>query len=71
MVQFQTKGVNFKIKNDPISMKLWVNERENYTKIQKEKKSVSSKEYILVLEVNTLHVNVQNNISLNVLVRYF
>ena len=35
LVNFHMKGVAFRIKNDPITMKLWVNERDNYTKIEK------------------------------------
>ena len=68
LVHFRMKGLNFHITNDPISMKAWVNERDNYTRIQKENKSFPSKKYILVLEGKQFEVSVQNKICLNVVV---
>ena len=34
LVKFQTKAEIFRVQNDPISMKEWIHERDNYTRIQ-------------------------------------
>ena len=68
LVDFQMKGVIFRVKNDPITMRMWTNERDNYTRIQKEDKKFPSKEYIFVVETKQLEAIVGNEIKLQVLV---
>ena len=56
LVDFKTKGQVMRIQNDPITMKMWVHERDNYTKIQKFDTLFPSKEYIFVLEAKELPI---------------
>ena len=46
LVKFHTKGEIFRIQNDPISMKEWIVERDQYTRIQMLTMFFSSKKYI-------------------------
>ena len=68
LVDFKTKGVIFQIKNDPITMKLWVIERDEYTRIQNKSKSFESRMYIFVMETTTLEIKLNNTVKLHVLV---
>ena len=65
---FFTKGVIFQIENDPITMKLWVYERDYYTCIQKKNKVFDSKEYIFLVESRRLEISVGNKIDLCIVV---
>ena len=49
-------------------MKVWVKERDCYTRIQNQTKSFQSRKYIFVLETTTLDVSVQNTLTLQVMV---
>ena len=57
LVEFHTKGVIFRIENDPITMKLWVFERDHYTRIQKHTKVFPSRKYIFLLETKVLELS--------------
>ena len=68
LVTFRTKGIIFRLKNDPITMKSWVHEHDFYTKIQKTTKAFPAKVLIMVLETSVLELSLENKISLHVLV---
>ena len=59
-VKFYTKSEIFQIENDPISMKDWVFECDNYTCIQVLTKYFSSRKYIFVLETEELTIEAAN-----------
>ena len=71
LVNFKTKGQIFCIKNDPITMKQWVHERDFYTRIQLQTKLFSSRKYIFVMEAKSFLMQVTNSVELSVLVMYF
>ena len=68
MVDFKTKTEVFRITNDPISMKTWVYERDNYTRIQKFTKSFCNKTYIFLAEVETLSLTRGNKFEVKCVV---
>ena len=63
------KGVIFKIMNDPITMRMWVCERDHYTRIQMFTKLFPSRRYIFVVESKKITISVSNKVELNVLVK--
>ena len=71
LVEFHSRQTIFRIKNDPISMKVWVHERDTYTKIQKETRLFPNKMYIFVLEITDLQVVLGNKIAVKTLVISF
>ena len=62
-MEFHTKGAIFQIENDPITMKLWVFERDHYMCIQKENKIFSSRKYIFVIECRHVQLMAGNKID--------
>ena len=58
----------FQIQNDPISLKEWVFERDNYTCIQLLTKYFSSRKYIFVMECETLTIQASNKVEYPVVV---
>ena len=69
LVDFKTKEQIFRICNDPISMKTWVYERDNYTRIQKFTKSFCNRAYIFVAEVDYFRIEGQNDLKFPIVVR--
>ena len=69
MVNFKSKGEVFRIRNYPITMRKWVFERDNYTRIQKFTKSFCNRTYIFVAEVESLELTRGNNFQVNCVVR--
>ena len=67
-MDFKTVNQAFRIANDPISMKKWVHERDNYTRIQKFTKSFCNRSYIFVAEVKELCLKGVNNLGFYVVV---
>ena len=70
-MEFKTKGVIFKIKNDPITMKSWVKERDEYTRIQLFSKLLPSRQYIFVVEAKPIELDVGVKKNLAILVQCF
>ena len=70
-MEFKTKTEAFRISNDPISMKTWVFERDNYTRIQKFTKSFCNRGYIFVAEVKELCLSGINKLAFSVVVSTF
>ena len=56
LVKFETKAEIFRVQNDPISMKEWIHERDNYTRIQIFTKYFSSRKYIWLIEAQNLKI---------------
>ena len=52
-------------------MKTWIIERDNYTQIQLFTKYFSSKKYIFIIEVEQLHVQAENLLEYEVMVRNY
>ena len=69
LVDFKTKGVIFRIINDPISMRLWICERDHYTRIQMFSKLFPSRKYISIVEAKKMSISVSNTVELQVLVK--
>ena len=69
LVEFKTKGTIFRIQNDPISIKTWVHERDNYTRIQKRTKQFDCRTYIFVVETKKLDICRGNTVEFEVMVR--
>ena len=70
-VEFKTKGVIFKIVNDPITMKMWVRERDYYTRIQQFTKLFPSRRYIFVIESKNIQLTVTNEVSFEIMVQIY
>ena len=68
LVQFYKKTEIFQIENDPISMKDWVFERDNYTRIWVMTKYFPSRKYIFVVETETLKIETSNKMEFTVVV---
>ena len=69
MVFFHTKEQIFKIYNDPITMRTWVFERDNYTRIQKFTKSFCNRSYIYVAEVEKVCLKGANTLEFPLVVK--
>ena len=67
-VKFFTKSEIFQIENDPITMRDWVFERDNYTRIQVLTKYFSSRKYIFVVETQMYRIEAGNKQEFQVLV---
>ena len=59
-MRYHTKEEIIRIQNDPITMKDWVYERDNYTRIQILTKYLSSRRYIFVIEAEKLKIELSN-----------
>ena len=68
VVKFFTKSEIFQIENDPITMRDWVFERDNNTRIQVLKKYFSSRKYIFVVETQMYRIEAGNKQEFQVLV---
>ena len=60
LVKYHTKGEVFRIQNDPISLRDWVYECNNYTRIQVLTKYFPSRRYIFVMEAEKLAIEAAN-----------
>ena len=68
LVEFKSREEILRIANDPISMKKWVYECDNYTRIQKFTKSFCNRSYIFIAEVAPLCMEGMNKIDFKVVV---
>ena len=69
MVRFYTKSEIYQIQNDPITMREWVHERDQYTRIQLLTKYFTSRKYIFVIEAQKLKIEASNTQEFFVVVR--
>ena len=60
----------FRIENDPITMKDWIFEHDNYTRIQVFTKYFSSRRYIFVVETQKFKIEAENKQEFQVLVTF-
>ena len=70
LVNFKTKGAIFQIQQDPITIKDWTYERDNYTRIQRMTKYCASKKSIIVLKANEVELVGSNVVQIPVLVTF-
>ena len=70
-VEFKSSGELFRIANDPITMKTWIFERDNYTRIQKFTKSFCNRTYIFVAEVQMIALTRGNKLEVQLVVRKY
>ena len=57
------------IENDPISLKTWLHERDNYTRISRMPKRFATRRYIFIIEVLVLEISRKNDVQHVLLVR--
>ena len=69
LVKFYTKEELFGVANDPITLKDWVYECDNYTRLQLLTRYFSSRRYIFVVEADVLKIQSSNTIEYTVVVR--
>ena len=70
-MHFHSKTEIFQIQNDPITLRDWVHECDNYTRIQLLTKYFSSRKYIFVIEAERLKVEAANKQEFTVAVCIF
>ena len=70
MVKFHTKTDQFRIQNDPITMRNWIFERDHYTRIQAITKYFQSRRYIFVVETDVLRIEAENKQEFTVVVSF-
>ena len=68
-IKFYMKTEIFQIENDPITMKEWVFEHDNYTCIQVLTKYFSSRKYIFIVKTQVLTIEASNTVKFPVVVR--
>ena len=68
LVKFHTKEELFRVENDPITLKDWVYERDNYTRLQLLTRYFSSRRYIFIVEADVLKIQSSNTIEYTVVV---
>ena len=54
------RGQIAKIENDPISIRTWIHERDNYTRLYRQPKRYATKKYIFVAEMIVLEISRKN-----------
>ena len=65
-----SKAQIMKIENDPVSIKSWIYERENYTRLYRQPKRYATKKYIFVMELIVFEIQRKNLLQYCVMVKF-